>query len=106
MFGYPGHETLRQLREGKVVELDGLLFVMDEGELAPGDTYIGARNTVDVYVCRRVDTTELDCVFPEGLGYPFDTHECVKVREADPGATADYTVPTNLIAANVVKAHQ
>ncbi len=103
MSRHPGHETLRQLRQGKVVDLDGLLFVMDgDGEVAAGDTYIGARNTVDVYTCKSVNTED-GWVNPEGNGYPFDTPECIKVREADEGASPDYTVPTELIAANVVR---
>lgn len=103
MNGHPGHETLRQLRGGKVVDLDGLLFVMDgDGEVAPGDTYIGARNTVDIYTCQSVNT-EHGWVNPEGIGYPFDTVECIKVREADDGAVSDYTVPPERIAANLVR---
>ncbi len=92
MSGHDGHETLVALREGKVVDLDGVLLVMDDGELAPGDTYIGARNTVDVYTCRSINR-EQGWVNSEGRGYSFDTWECVKVRFATDGATADYVVP-------------
>lgn len=99
MSGHPGHETLRKLREGEVVDLEGLLFVMDgDGAVAAGDTYIGARNTVDIYTCRSVNA-EQGWVNPVGTGYPFDTSECIKVREADAGASADYTVPDEFIAA-------
>ncbi len=97
MSGYPGHETLRQLRNGRVVSLDGLLLVMvGDGEVAAGDMYVGARNTVDIYTCKSVDT-QRGWVNPEGVGYPFDTYECIKVREADATAQPDYTVPQGLV---------
>jgi hypothetical protein len=74
------YKNLKALRNGEVVELGGLKFVMDEGEIGPGDVYIGERNTVNVYVCREVNI-ELGCVVPMGIGYPFDIGECVKVKE-------------------------
>lgn len=101
MLRHLGHETLLELKRGKVVDLDGLLFVMVGGEVAPGDMYIGARNTVDIYTCKSVNADQ-GWVNPEGNGYSFDTHECIKVREADIGASADYVVPTQLFAANAV----
>lgn len=96
MLDHPGHATIKALNEGKVVDLDGLLFIKDEGELAPGDTYIGARNTVDVYVFKMI-VSETCCVYPEGIGYPFYIGECVKVRFAETGATASYVVPDNCL---------
>jgi hypothetical protein len=94
----PGYETLRMLRAGKVVELDGLLFSKDNGDLNIGDTYIGARNTVDVYTCKGFGPGR-EWVIPEGIGYCFDLQDCVKVRLAYLAITADYVVPQSLTSA-------
>jgi hypothetical protein len=81
MSDHPGHETLRVLRSGETVDIQGIMFVMMDGEIKPGDLYIGARNTVQLLECKRVDN-ELGCIYPTTWDYPFDLHECIKVREA------------------------
>lgn len=91
---HAGHAALDALCKGAIIDLEGMLLRMDgDGTVEPGDIYVGARNTVDVYICDRVDSIN-GWVFPEGVGYPFNIGECVKVLVLeDAGATADYVVP-------------
>lgn len=85
---YGGHAALKHLRRGSVLDLEGLRYRMvtdehgNELPVQPGNTYIGARNTVDVYVAAEVDE-ENGWVIPEVCGYPFNTPECVRVEEVD-----------------------
>lgn len=76
-------EVVKQLRNGEVVEIDGLKFRMSGGgEVYDGDLYIGGRNTgPHLLTAKRVDTN-LGCIYPTTNHYPFDIHECVKVEEA------------------------
>lgn len=82
---YPGYETLRRLRNGEVVEVQGLRLKMTEGKdhgslLMPGDLYIGARNTVRLLTVEQVDLDN-GWVSPTTVDYPFDLGECVGVEE-------------------------
>jgi hypothetical protein len=84
------YETIKRLRAGEVINLDGLLLERDEGEIQPGDLYVAERNTgPHLLTVRKVVE---DGEGPMGFGgyvlattidYPFDFHECVKVREAN-----------------------
>jgi len=93
---HEGYATRAALRAGKTIDLGGLLFVKaDDGIVRPGDTYIGMRNTVDVYVCEAVENGLL---WPERRGYPFNTGEGIKVTLIDDeSAVADYVVPKHCL---------
>lgn len=80
---YGGYETLRKLRAGEVIDFEGLKLRMVPGPVGPGDLYIGARNTVCLLTCDRVNN-EGRWVVPTTIDYPFDTDECIKVEEAIP----------------------
>ncbi|MFH1405064.1 MAG: hypothetical protein ABIH21_03120 [Patescibacteria group bacterium] len=84
------YATLRKLRAGEVVNLEGINFVMDEGEIQPGDLYIAERNTgPKLLTARKVDDQDLMCIFPTTLDYPYDLGECIKVREAEDALQED-----------------
>lgn len=88
---HPGDATIWHLREGNVINLQGLLFRKIEGDITPGSTYIGARNTVDLYICKFVKD---GAVYPEGKGYAFERTECQLVELLDDDTiVADYVVP-------------
>jgi hypothetical protein len=86
MRDYP---TIRALRRGEVVDLEGLRFRMDvddhgvERPVQAGDLYIAERNTGPKLLTADRINEELHCVHPTTLDYPFDTIECVKVVEAE-----------------------
>lgn len=73
------YSTIKALQSGEKVEIDGVSFMKEEGEIQPGDDYVGERNTVRLLTCHYVDK-ELGCIFPVEPEYPFDINECVKVR--------------------------
>lgn len=78
-------ETVRRLRDGEVIELEGLKFRMSgDGEVNEGDLYIAGRNTgPHLMTCKRVDK-KIGCIYSTVVhDYPFDIHECVKVEEAE-----------------------
>lgn len=80
------YDTIRALREGKTVEVEGVFVKMDgDGEVKAGDSYVAERNTgPKLLLAKTID--------PRGWirstcdAYPFDIGECVKVCEADPPA--------------------
>ena len=78
----PNYSTIRALRAGEVVEIEGLAVKMTVGKeygesLVPGDTYVAERNTGP----KLLTAGELKdgYVLNTGMGYPFDYHECVGV---------------------------
>lgn len=76
------YPTLKTLKRGEVVDLDGIKLKMDEGEIQPGDLYVGERNTGPHLLTAREVNREFGCIFPTCDAYPYDINECVKVREA------------------------
>ncbi len=85
-------ETLARLRAGEVIDYEGISLMMDDGDLQPGDLYIGARNSVRLGICLRVGGHPTDPSFDGERGpyvwsnppwdvYPFNRSECCKVRE-------------------------
>lgn len=69
------------LRDGGIVEIEGLKFVMDgDGEVAVGDTYIAERNTGPKLLTVQSIREDLYFVVPVENEYCYDTWECVKVR--------------------------
>jgi len=74
--------VMRALHRGDVVDLDGLSLVKDEGEIRPGDLYVAGRNTGPHLLTARVVDEELGCIHSRDPAYSYDTHQCVKVREA------------------------
>jgi hypothetical protein len=73
--------TLRALRAGRVIDLDGLLLVIDgDGEeINPGDLYVGERNVGPQLL--SADCIKIGAVFPTTNTYPYDLGECVRVRD-------------------------
>lgn len=80
------YKTLRALRDGEIISLDGLNLKMAEGEIGPGDLYIAERNTGPyLLTCKKIVQSDLEgwvLVFPTTNDYPYDIGECVKVCEA------------------------
>lgn len=96
-------ETIKRLRAGETVELEGLRFQMDPTPFQAGDLYIGQRNTgpqlmtAKFFAFDRTDGEqgmihadqacvggeECAWVYPVELGYPYNLGETVKVREAE-----------------------
>lgn len=84
------YRTLKALRRGEVVDLDGIRLVMDgDGKVRqPGDLYIAERNTgPKLLVVKSVTMAPCDCcvawVNPTTTDYNFDGPECVRVRETE-----------------------
>ncbi len=74
--------SLKKLRAGKVLNLDGILLKMDEDEIREGDLYVAERNTgPKLLVAKKVDR-DRGWIEPTSTDYSFDLHECVKVCEA------------------------
>ena len=73
------YATIGALRAGQIVDLDGLLLVADKGEIAPGDLYVAERNSGPHLL--TASFLDIGAVFPTTTAYPFDSGECVKVRE-------------------------
>lgn len=76
------YATLRRLRRGEVVDLDGIQVNMDEGGIKSGDLYVAERNTGPKLLIAREVCEDIGCIFPTTCDYVFDLHECVKVCEA------------------------
>jgi hypothetical protein len=81
------YRTIKSLRAGGVVDLYGIKFVMDNGEIKHGDLYIAERNTgpkllTAKEVIMTVDGSCINFIHATTTDYSFDGHECVKVREA------------------------
>jgi len=76
------YATVKVLREGGVVDLDGLFLVRAPGDIAPGDMYVAERNTGPHLLTAKY--LKMGAVFPTTQHYPFDTTECVKVAEWTP----------------------
>jgi hypothetical protein len=92
------YKTIRALRAGEVVELEGCLWRMRPGAIEKDDWYIAERNTgpqlltalsFSVYHGRTVEPRVTSVPTSEGASwvnpfetaYPYDTHECVRVEE-------------------------
>lgn len=76
------YSTLEALHRGEVIDLDGIKLIKDGGIIRPGDLYVGERNTgPQLLIAKKVDL-KVGCIFPtESREYPYELHECVKVRE-------------------------
>lgn len=77
------YKTLRALRRGEVVTIDGQQYKMTEGkptgiDLEPGDLYFAERNTQQIFHVQSVNM-EGQWVNPVEMGYPFDLGECVGI---------------------------
>lgn len=85
------YRTIRALREGKTIELEGLRFIMardekgEEAEIQPGDLYIAERNTgPKLLIAKEIVQPEdgsLAYVIAAEIAYPYDLRECVKIAE-------------------------
>lgn len=77
----------RALRDGGVIELDGLMLRMVEGKengesFVPGDLYVAGRNTGPHLLTVRSVNHDGGWVVPTCPAYAFDLSECVGVEEA------------------------
>lgn len=80
------YETIRKLREGLIVDIEGITLKKIEGEIEKGDLYVAERNTGPKLLTARevVWRTDgyIDFVVPTTADYAFDGYECVRVCEA------------------------
>lgn len=83
------YPTLKRLRAGESVEVEGVLVKMAGGAIKAGDDYVGERNTgPKLLVAKEVvtkpwgDHTVIDYIHPTTIAYSFDGHECVRVEAA------------------------
>lgn len=75
---------LDALRQGEIVDFEGITLRMIEGknsgeDLVPGDTYYACRNTEQLLTVREVAMPER-WVMPKEVAYAFNTWECVGVE--------------------------
>ncbi len=80
------YATLQKLRNGEVIEIEGLRLMKDDTPLEVGDLYIAERNTGPKFLTAREivmtsDGQYIDFIAPTTPDYAFDGHECVKVKE-------------------------
>lgn len=75
--------STRRLRDGEVLDLDGLrLRMAGDGEVRSGDLYVAERNTgPKLLTAKKINRDGGWVVSSEGA-YPFDIYECVRVEEA------------------------
>lgn len=79
---FRSYATIRALRNGEKVNLDGMDLIMDgDGTIKDGDLYAAERNTVQLLTAARVDADGY--IVPTTTAYCFDTDECVKVKAVD-----------------------
>lgn len=76
------YNALKALRRGEALDVEGVLVKMTEGVIQPGDFYVGERNTGPKLLIAKEIHEEWGIIYPEGIGYPFDIGECVRVEEA------------------------
>lgn len=81
------YETIKALREGKIIDLDGIRLTMAEGTIKRGDLYVAESNTGPrLLTAREVVMTEdgrfINYIHATTPDYSFDGAVCVKVREA------------------------
>lgn len=77
-------KTLEKLKNGEVVDLNGIKVVQDEGPLKPGDVYVAERNTGPKLLTVRSINYKYGTVIPTTPDYCYNLWECVKVKEAEP----------------------
>lgn len=90
------YNTIRALRQGQVIDLEGLRLRMDVDEkgdekpIQDGDLYIAERNTgPQLLTARKVvlpgegERGSGNFIIATTTAYPYDIPECVKVVEAD-----------------------
>ena len=78
------YKTIRALREGKSVEVEGLTVCMVEGDIKPGDIYVGERNVGPRLLTALSVNSEGGWINPREQAYNYDVSECVKVDLAHP----------------------
>lgn len=82
------YETVRALRDGQVVELDGIRLRMSgDGTVMQGDLYVAERNTgPKLLTAGKVVPPDAEpfggWIQPTTIAYSYDIGECVKVEEA------------------------
>ena len=75
------YKTLRALRRGEMVTVDGTDYIMlGDGEVKAGDTYIAERNTGPVLL--QAEAIRDGWIRPTTMEYSYDVGECVKVIRA------------------------
>jgi len=76
------YASLKKLRAGEILDLDGILLKMDEGEIREGDLYVAERNTGPKLLTAKKVNHDRGWIEPTSNDYSFDLGECVKVCEA------------------------
>lgn len=72
------------LERGETLGIEGFQVRMIEGEIQPGDWYVGERNMGPKLLTARKLVEEENLVggfiVPNELAYPYDLNECVRVE--------------------------
>ena len=81
------YRTIRALRQGEIIDIEGIKLKMDDGQIQVGDLYVGERNTgPKLLTAKKIvmldDRSDIDFVIPTCNAYPYDGYECVKACEA------------------------
>ena len=84
MSEYP---TLRKLRAGEIIDIEGIKLKMVDGEIEAGDLYVAERNMPpQLLTAREIVMAACGCcisyIHSTCTAYSFDGGECVKVCEA------------------------
>lgn len=75
------YKTIKALQAGETVECEGFFLKKDNGDIQPGDLYIGERNTgPKLLIAREILNGAVFAT--DYTAYPFDIWECIKVVEA------------------------
>ena len=72
--------TLSLSYKDRINHIEKLGFTVDDSPLQPGDSYIAERNTgPQLLTCKSVNRDK-GWVVPQEQAYPFDIHECIKIK--------------------------
>lgn len=78
------YESLKELRGGNTLILEGMQVIMLPGEIEVGDWYVAERNTgPHLLTAREIvknDSMLGGWIHPNEIAYSFDLSECVRVK--------------------------
>jgi len=81
-------KTVAALKKGEIIDFEGIMLKMADGDIKTGDLYIGERNQgPKLLTAEKIVPSECGChgyIIPTGFdSYVYDfPAECVKVQEA------------------------
>lgn len=80
------YAALRALRNGEILEIEGVQFRMIPGDIEVGDWYIAERNVgPKLLTARKIEMSGEypNWIVPIEMAYCYDWHECVRVAPLD-----------------------